>query len=492
MEERNVQTREIDLKQLIILSLLRWQVIIAIGLIAALLVGGLAYRREVRRSVPQAPAKLTEAQLDEIARARESYDNAMLKYEQQKKTNAYLRDLYSHRIEWLELQLEAQNHYMEEAAVMRLDPANVKYAFANIFVIREETPTLEEALGSASVENVQLMRRYVNTLQKLDYADAYCSKYQISPENLRDLLSIGVNESGMYLSISMSGSDEAAAKEAVLMVVEKAEELQPEFSSILPHHLSRNDISVYTTHNKSFLDTQNSIYNTRLGLENSIASAQNSLASITEPTEPVIPDELKEEMKASSAAPARGISRRRILKYAILGMAAGIILGAFCVMAWIILSGSVMSADELNRRYRLRGITVLPGAGKNKRSALEKLLLRFGADDAYERMSEEERFALAGSNISAYAGDADSVVLTGSVGSAALEKLKEQLLARIGGKQILCAPHPMRSAESMNTIREHDAVVLVEAAGNSRYSEIDRELEQLKNWGKMPIGSIVI
>lgn len=489
MEKELFDEREIDLKQLVVLTLLHWKPIL--GIAVFFMLAGACYKYMAGTTIPTPVAKLTTAQTNLRVESREEYDNAMIKYNQQKASNAYLRELYAHEIEMLAAQLKSQEEFIDKSLRMKLDPEDVAIASAELYItVQNGGDTLEEVLADGNTGKAAVINSYSYQLWRTDYLDEIAAGMDTTPGSIQELILVNTLAELSGLTISVRANETKDAEAILNAILRHAEQIHEEIAETVGEHtVVVSGQTVIRMPDNMTLSWQNGIWSDRRTMEWNLASAQSALAGLTEPVEPVLPTTVKEG-SGDTINSVRQATVTDIVKYGGLGFIGGLLVGCFAVAVYLILGNRVFSAEEMNRRYHLREITVFPKSEKMK--GFNAFVRRFDADASYLRMPAEERLALAASNLSVYAANEKRIVLTGSVGQQALEKVQRLLADLMENREILCAPNLMRSAASMEMIREQGCVVLVESAVESRYSEIDREMQQLSNWNRDIIGSIVI
>ena len=195
-------------------------------------------------------------------------------------------------------------------------------------------------------------------------------------------------------------------------------------------------------------------------------------------------------------APA-GISRNSVLKegvkYAIIGVVAGVFLIALFYAMRYLLSAKLMSGEYLYDNY---GIMILADYHPPiKEHLIDKLIDQMkGISD--EKRSFEEVYTLGAANILAQLSVAKTakVLLIGNVAAndfySAVNVLSEKLL--VDGIEVVAAGNVNESASAVQKLKDADQVVLIEQCGVSRQQDIQKELQMLRKLGKEIIGAIVL
>ena len=149
--------------------------------------------------------------------------------------------------------------------------------------------------------------------------------------------------------------------------------------------------------------------------------------------------------------------------------AAGI--GAMIILMALIIIGRrrVLSADELNKTYNLKEVAVIKNTG----------------DDL------TAKYDIASENIKRYSGDAENILFVGDAPEKLTFNLMSEVQERLKDKTIDRVVKIDESRETLDKLKNSDAVVFVEKVGRSSYKLMDKNFDYIANWGKKIIGSVV-
>ena len=187
-------------------------------------------------------------------------------------------------------------------------------------------------------------------------------------------------------------------------------------------------------------------------------------------------------------APSAG-GARSVIRYGVIGCVGGLFLGLFLLAMYYVLSNRILSADEMNRRYRLRALTVLPD--ERHTTGVSGTLQRIGADAVYHRMAGEERLQVAKANFSVYAPDIKEALLVGEMPVAEMEEIRKALSARIPEVQWSVAAHINENAASLEMLKNAENIILTAKVLSSKYTDLDRMMQTLHDWKKTVVGTVV-
>lgn len=496
------EEREIDLKQLFFTVLAKWRVLLVCALIGAVL-GGVWQTAKNMSGVQQAqPAP-------EAVSGTGATDEAVPEeYSEYLRDKAYYESMnrfYSEMIANDEGLLAKQSRYQEDSVYARLDPNGVATAAAFLFIIPEGddygTNVAVTEGGSAVLSGVpsgayRALAAYESAIGRdIDYVNI-AERFDTEPQFIRELVSVSRDVVSCGLRIAAYGEDDEMAEAILGEVLSQAEAFKAKVEKTAGRHrleILRNETT--TGIERSLQATRFSEYNNLQTIRNRLATNRDALKNLTMPEEPAgyVVEGTAEDKEAEETqivvTHTAGFNVREVVKFTVIGCFGGFFLAAFLYALYYILSGRVLSADEFNRRYRIKALTVLPGIRK---SGIDAKIASMGNDKAYLNMTEEERIRVAASNFSVYAPDVKDVIVVGSVAAEALEAVANLLRERIADVNFTCAANINENAASLEALKAHSHVILVERALASVYGEVDREMQQLADWGKTVIGSVVV
>lgn len=470
------EEREIDLKQLFLVLCTKWKLIVIAAVIGAILGGiyGAVNRGTITAVVPAEEA--TEQIEGPSVGEWEIYD-------MQKK-------LYEGRIAQNMQLMEAQKNYLESSPRMKIDFRDVSVASAIVYVTRDEDLQVRSGDETGlSLTTRRILNAYVNEVYSASVMEGLAKKLDTDAVYVRELYSAGANENLSCVTITATAVDDATAEMILDDLVRAAEGAKSRIASEYERHeMSVMSLATYSGINTAIRDAQNEATKQIDAYNTQIIADKTALTKLEEPKEEKPAETTDTETATVTTTIPAPLSMRNVIKNAVLGCVAGIFLSAMLFVMYYIFSGRILSAEEMNRRYGLRALTVLPSAGIK---GLDLKLARMGRDGAYYRMSSDELLEVAVANLSVYAPEVKELLLVGSGDAAFLERVKGALTARLNGVSLACAPDINENADSLQALKAHEHIILVEQILKSRYEEIDRELKTLIDWKKNVVGSIV-
>ena len=166
----------------------------------------------------------------------------------------------------------------------------------------------------------------------------------------------------------------------------------------------------------------------------------------------------------------------------------GCIITTILVMFYLMISGRLLSATEIEETY---GFKVLGVLSKDMPQSFHKII-RFGRDKAYLNMTPDEQTDIAAYNIQRCVSENTDILLTGTIGQERLDKVKEALIHKINGICFSCVSNIHRNATSYLQLDKYDNCIMVESVSKSLHSEIDSEVRIFRDHNINVIGVIVI
>ena len=490
--------REIDLKQLFLTVLAKWRVLLVCALAGAVLGGACQIVRG--NSAPVQIMGMTDSADSEST--EEEVPESYAEYVKEKAYYDGMKAYYEGQIEKDLKLMSERDAYVRDSIRYQMNWTDGVLANADVFVITDasgsgssQTYTVN---GSVLYDLSDPVYHVLGSYNQLVYQEMELSltakRYDTEERYIRELISIGRDDYARCITVSAYGFDEEMAEDLVNEVIKTIEGMRDRVTAIAGNH------RLEVVRSAPFSVVDGGLYNSRVDIANvlqnirtRVTTNQDALNKLEEPTEPsdliIETQENGETSEVTATVAKKGVSVQSVVKYALLGLFVGLFGAAFLYAIYYVLSGRVLSADELNRRYRIKALSVLPGGQK---SGLDAKIASLGNDKAYLNMSEEERIQVAASNFSVYAPEVKDVIVVGSVASETLEKVAGLLQDKIKDVHFACASHINENAASLEALKAHESVILVERALSSAYGEVDREIQQLADWGKTVIGSVVI
>lgn len=469
METQERVEREINLMELFWNILLGWRQIICLGIVFAVLLGGMKYAMNVRSSqslqdinVEEAKEELEEEELDKIEEAKQ-----------------------------MQVRIDDYEKYMEKSPLMQMDPyekpvLELQYYVRSDYIINYTKDSERDYTN----EVTSLYRNYIisgDMAQKVIDSVGL----SINKEDFGELLQVTQTQDQGTIYINISYTDTEKLQEISDVVKSLLEQKSTELQKVGSHSLEliseSQNVMVDTTliDRKANMAASISTLKTQLQTMKSAMSAQQTAIFDAEMEE--IRGE-KEEVEEES-----GFS----IKYVILGALVGMFLACAWIACRMLFTARLQNAEELRSMYGIRilgGVSV-SSAKKRFLSVIDKKMLAVkNRKKKYLPLEKQIEVVAANIAISCKQAGIDCIYMTGSeyekADAAVLEKIKKKLSEqKIKVKE---GENISYDAASLQACIETGNIVFVEQKGESIYDEIYCEINLAKEQKGNILGAVVL
>lgn len=486
-----MQTREIDLLDMVADILAHWRgLVIALGL-GAVLFGGFGYLktyRTVQNVEPQQDNTQNEESVQEqIIQLEQRLDDA--------KEASVLATLADER------KYTLQKTYYENSVYMQLDPLQI----AQIELIYK----IQTADGSSNGQLGALCESLTNSVGLYNWV---AQKTGLEPGYVMELVSaetipvLNLSEESLELTVGtdcvkvtiLQGDEESChtLAEAVKAYISQQQE---KFSGQSGEYkLELLSESAGTTINKDILSDQADCEKEIISLQSAIAAEK---AGFTEEQKQYYELLTKEEVEqdgqiveekevTESVVQAPVVSKKEV----ILGAALFAFVYVLMLSLGYIFSTRIRVSDDLQKMYGISqiGLVVKESRKKNILDKWVDSLRCYGKRKFSAEQSVE--LAYAAVKIATVKNGFDSICLMGCNMEAGAEKVCESLRKALEEEQIrvVVLDNVLYDAEAMEKVNAMQGAILVEKAGSTLYNEITSELELLKRQEIPVLGGIIV
>lgn len=469
--DKNVQHREIKVSTLWYHILKRWRLLLVIGLLFAVLGAGYKYRKS------------------EAANAAAQEEASEAQKEEDSKENSDTSTYYDRIISQSQSRLEQLQAYLGETVLNKIDPANEAVAVNTYTIVKTGTTTFspdyaaEELIlkmendldwdAIAQTQNTQA--QYINELVNFDIKTEESAGETTTESDENDY------ETTPLITVTVKHYNMDAAQEILDAIDEQIPQLFADLDVAGVYSVSLKDTSSSYQVDGSLISWTNTRLNELTSLKSNIERLQSEKDEYTSGT-------TASAVILSGSAIAKGC-----VKYAAAGFVGGVLLMMVLIALYLAVCGRVLSAEEADRVFGIRSLTVLPDA-KPHRSALDRHFARLDVDGKNE-LTVQESWQLAVQNLRTYYPEgAGSILLTGDVPEETLRDVMESLKQAMGETdlQFTACGTIYRHPAAIAQLQESDAVILVGKIGGSRYRKIAADMEEIENRNKPVIGSIIL
>lgn len=424
----------------------------------------------------------------------------------------YERELTAYMAEGESLQREIENleemriqqeTYNEASILMKINPFREFTAFVQLYI-----STDYQILPDLTYQNIDIssrvLRAYVTYMQKGDmyqYIQDHLTE-KVELRYLQELITITVDYSNCMMMLSIQGVDEQSCNEMMTYAIEGIQEKKEEIlEAVGEHELSSMNRSINETVDLDLDEWQKNNRQYILDLNVSIKEKVDALAAWS-----------------LSQKPRKGFELASIVKDSVKNMflyfVIVIVIGVGFIAFRYIISDKVQDAKDLKNRFGLRVIAQIPKVHKKRvcvwvdRVFARMCGLTLAESDVEQLMkvtaqsiNAELSFCMQDEKVISQGNSEDTqmqrlgvnqkIIFTGSIGEEEMKKLLSGMEWE-SGISISSAPNILCAPSAIPAVMDADYVILVEKQEESRYSEIERELEELAAWKKEVLGVIVL
>ena len=435
MDTYQKNEREIRVRTLALRVLKKWYIILIVA--AAIGALGTGYRIASNyRSISD----------DKTVATQEEY---------QKKLDDYNRNVetYKSTIDDIESNIQSKLDYMANSELLKIDPNKEALASIQMFFA-------SDGFSSQNAETDYTANKIIDSYDSfvksgIDFS-ALVEKMQIEATYLRELINTATDYSTGSFSILVKSNDADKSREILEYVIAQTDTL---------YNKTTNDFGAFSV-------TANPVYVNEVvdpALQNTINTKANELKNLENSLKQVQQSNEKLERPQPPASLGKSSSARDAITFGIKCFGAGLAGMIILTAIVIICRRRVLSPDELNASYNLREVAII-----NKSDT--------ATSDIYDVIAE---------NISQYSDGAKSILLVGNAPNKQLFDLMSELKERLPEIELDHTVCINENKETLDKLKNCDAVLFVEKVGKSSYKTIDKNFDYVANWNKKLIGSIV-
>jgi len=436
MENYQKNEREIRVRTLAWRVLKKWYII----LIVAGIIGALATGYRIMRN------NSNTGDATEVALAQQEYEKKLAEYNRNQET-------YKQTISDMEETLQSKLDYLSESELIKIDPNKEQLASVRMYFTSDGFSGAEAETDYTANKIIDYYSSFLTS--GIDYT-GLSEELGVEPVYLQELVSNGKDYATASFTINAKSNDPERSREILEYVIAQTDALyDPARTAFGNFDVQADTIRVNETIDSTLQNTINTKANEIKNLEASLKQIKQSLEKLDRPAAPAII--------------GRSAAIKDALMFGAKAFAAGI--GAMIILMALIIIGRrrVLSADELNKTYNLKEVAVIKNTG----------------DDL------TAKYDIASENIKRYSGDAENILFVGDAPEKLTFNLMSEVQERLKDKTIDRVVKIDESRETLDKLKNSDAVVFVEKVGRSSYKLMDKNFDYIANWGKKIIGSVV-
>lgn len=484
-----MQTREIDLLDMIADILSHWRGLIVALVLGAVLLGGVSYTRSFRTA--QSTQQQESAVQDE---ATVQTQLSQLEQNLDEKSQATVLTVLDDEKEY-----DLRKTYSENSIYMQLNPLQTVQTEL-IYQVQTADVNMEGQLGALYTSLLNNVGLYDWVAQQTGIEAGYVGEL-ISAETVSSLtiqsneMTLGTN----CVKVSILQSDTEACQKLAEAVKTYISEEQKKLNNELGQHalvlVSETTGSVMK---KDLMDEQIKCRSEITSVQSTIATAKAGFTEEQKQYYELLTWEEAEQLEQPSQnataeenpVPTPAVSKKYVLLGAVLF--AFVYVVVIC-MAYIF-NTKLRLSDELQSLYDIPqiGLVVRESGRKVFLDKWVDSLRHYGKRKFTAEQSMELAFAAI--KIVAVKNGLNNICLMGCNMSAGADKVCESLKAALEKEQISVSvlDNVLYDAEAMEKMDAMQAAVLVEKAGSTLYNEVAGELELLKRQDITVLGGIIV
>lgn len=436
--ENQMKEQVIYPKDLLFAALYRWRIAILLGLVLAIVLGGM---------------QLLKGQKNGDAAAFAAYEQAMDAYETEKSS------LQQAAAYWGK-ELENHQTYLRQSVLISLDPY-AHHRGTLQFYITTDLQLQPEAQAT-------LLGAYQAKLNEDAVIEALAQEADLSWQQFREIYSAAADINGGTLTLQVRHNDPDQIYVILNVIQKQIEKISKELLlNVGQHELIELTDSITLVADMNLADTVHRNLEKTTYLTGKLEETVAHLEELVPPVEPGA------GMSVASKAAV----------FAVLGFAAGIFAVAVCTWFMHMESDKLYSARLLGLRT---GIKILGTLGVTAFGPVGRCLRKWeGRDSA----TPAEKAALLAYDIG-NRFPAGTLLLTGT-GDASQRKVLADALTAAGICTTDCGSI-LHSSEAVEALKKADGVLLVEKCKEATCSEIFSEAQLIEDYGKCLLGCVVL
>lgn len=486
-----MQTREIDLLDMIADVLSHWRGLIIALVLGAVLLGGFSYMKSLRTAQPETVVQEETTVEEQLTQLEQSLDDKSLAT-----VLAVVDD---------EKEYDLKKTYSENSIYMQLNPLQTVRTEL-IYQVQTADGSMDGQLGALYTSLLNNVGLYDWVAQQTGIDAGYVGELisaetvssltiQSKTEKLQQEMFLGTN----CVKVSILQSDTEACQKLAEAVKAYISEEQKQLNNELDQRalvlVSETTGSVM---NKDLMDEQIKCRNEMASLQSTIATAK---ADFTEEQKQYYELVTWEEAEHSEQ-PAQNVTAEEnpvptpavSKKYVLLGAVLFAFVYAVVICMVYIFNTRLRESDELQSIYGIPqiGLVVRESGRKVFLDKWVDSLRHYGKRKFTAEQSMELAFAAI--KIAAVKNGLNNICLMGCNMGAGADKVCESLKAALEKEQISVSvlDNVLYDAEAMEKMDAMQGAVLVEKVGSTLYNEVAGELELLKRQDITVLGGIIV
>jgi len=448
----NNEEREIDLKILFANAFIKWRRIILVTIICGLLAVGYG-----------------------AVKIMPSYSALQSTYEHDLETYQTNLTYSNKQISDTEAQIQKLNEYSENSIKANINPYSEAQSVVTIYITSGETT-------DAAKQITQAYQVLASSGMNYDSAASTLGK---TAQLINEVVTAKSNSDANTVTITVIGQTTNQTETIIKSIISQVNDAENAMTVKYGRHSiivgdPATQVVTDTTLLSSTYQTSDqmlSVNVTMNGVVNKISSLKTALKTMNS-SKPVAP------------VSALKTTAKKLVNYLSFGLAIGFLVYITILVLMVIHRKTIISEDELKKQYGLKILTLVPRKNLCGRTRFDQALSRT-VDHAYG-IDDKVAFEKAAANISAYAGEMKTLLVINDNVNQDVNEIIANLKAINPEVKYEMSSDVNESAAELNKLKNADGVIIVAERNVTRFDNITRSVETVKNWGKEIIGSIVL
>lgn len=393
------------------------------------------------------------------------------------------RDELVSDIEKLEVKIDRQKEYNDNSILMKLDPYNVYKATGSYYI------TSENGNSTAQNHDTNLRKSIIKAYENLVVNGDMCKyisdrlSFNLDKKYLMELITVTADYDSNTLFIQVLFNEEDKCNELFGLVTDYIDGLKSNIiETITDYEITEMNISHQTVIDINYDSIQSSNINALQGYKDRLLKNNNTL-------------------KAFPAPPNTLVTIKTLIRDTLVFMAIGFLLGGFAAVAFIIfmnmISDKVIDFKDLYFRFNLRILGSINKPHKKRIfRSVDRLIAKIiggnkqpGDDEAVKIITMNVKAICELNNIVK-----GNILVTGTISSEKIRKVQQLLAANLKepAYQFVSSDNISYNADTIEQMKNCDAVIITEEAGSSSFTEISKQMVYLNNYEKTILGVILM
>ena len=461
MEYTNVNSQEINMKELFYFLLKKWRPICLVALLLGILLGGY----KVSTGILSASNSATSEEA--IAEYESKLNSYNLQKEATEKQLAATQNL-----------LETETERMESSPLMQLDPSTAVCLTYGMQVTVDTTfrPGVTE-------DNTDLFQRIIDGyVAKLtdELMDEAAGELDMEPADLAAITEIRGDIYAHRIYIDVYAADKQEASDILstftILLGEYRDAMNEEFGS---HTIAQVNERLNQDANQELAEKQLSFINKVTEIKTKLTDLETTSDSL-------------ENAEPSAPAVSKSAILKSGIKYGILGVILGGFMMVFFVCVAYLMSDKITKLQEITDKYGIKGLGEFQSdSSKKPFSVIDKWIDKlFGYS---HKLCDNEVCQVIAANVRNYmTKDTKEILVTGSANEASIKRITEFLSETIKEVSFEACPDLKSNHKALELLPEKDMVILIEEKEKTTTNDIEAELTIIQNMKKELVGAIVI